>query len=181
MTHRFILSSAISQEAWSPLQSDHNQFLLIDLQEAKHVLAIMTAGRPNTQHYTQNYSLDYGETLDQMISYTDELNYVMVGIFSHVRYYKQKNSSLNIRKEYFDIILPSWSVQRNCARKCRALIIFFLTMFRSQIFEGNNDSISFQRNDFSHPIVARFVRIIPRRWNGMIGLRVELFGCDYGN
>lgn len=33
--------------------------------------------------------------------------------------------------------------------------------------------------NFSRPIVARYVRLNPQRWNGLIALRMELFGCEY--
>uniref|UniRef100_A0A8C3SR21 Uncharacterized protein n=1 Tax=Chelydra serpentina TaxID=8475 RepID=A0A8C3SR21_CHESE len=37
------------------------------------------------------------------------------------------------------------------------------------------------RHDLHHPILARYVRIIPRAWNprGKIGLRLGLYGCPY--
>ncbi|OWA52159.1 putative Neurexin-4 [Hypsibius exemplaris] len=48
-----------------------------------------------------------------------------------------------------------------------------------KVFPGNNNSHAVHRNDFPHPVVARFVRVNPRQWSGMIALRIELFGCDY--
>lgn len=34
-------------------------------------------------------------------------------------------------------------------------------------------------NNFSYPIVARYIRVNPQRWHGLIALRMELFGCEY--
>jgi contactin associated protein-like 2 len=36
-------------------------------------------------------------------------------------------------------------------------------------------------NQFHEPIIAQYVRINPRQWNNFIALRVEFYGCSYGN
>jgi len=37
------------------------------------------------------------------------------------------------------------------------------------------------RHDLQHPVIARYVRIVPLDWNGegQIGLRIEVYGCSY--
>ncbi|XP_050416349.1 lactadherin [Patella vulgata] len=47
----------------------------------------------------------------------------------------------------------------------------------SQIFTGNNDTGSFVRNPLSCPVIARFLRILPRSWHDNIAMRVDILGC----
>ncbi|XP_044275058.1 contactin-associated protein-like 2 [Varanus komodoensis] len=48
-------------------------------------------------------------------------------------------------------------------------------------FPGNINSDSVVRHDLQHPVIARYVRIIPLDWSGegQIGLRTEIYGCPY--
>uniref|UniRef100_A0A8C3VG75 Contactin associated protein 2 n=1 Tax=Catharus ustulatus TaxID=91951 RepID=A0A8C3VG75_CATUS len=48
-------------------------------------------------------------------------------------------------------------------------------------FPGNTNSDSVVRHDLQHPVIARYVRIVPLDWNGegQIGLRIEVYGCSY--
>uniref|UniRef100_A0A4W3IIV9 Contactin-associated protein-like 2 n=1 Tax=Callorhinchus milii TaxID=7868 RepID=A0A4W3IIV9_CALMI len=48
-------------------------------------------------------------------------------------------------------------------------------------FAGNINSDSVVRHDLQHPIIARYVRVVPLDWNGEghIGLRMEIYGCPY--
>uniref|UniRef100_G1L5A9 F5/8 type C domain-containing protein n=1 Tax=Ailuropoda melanoleuca TaxID=9646 RepID=G1L5A9_AILME len=48
-------------------------------------------------------------------------------------------------------------------------------------FPGNINSDSVVRHDLQHPVIARYVRIVPLDWNGegRIGLRIEVYGCSY--
>ncbi|KAB0406692.1 hypothetical protein E2I00_016957 [Balaenoptera physalus] len=48
-------------------------------------------------------------------------------------------------------------------------------------FPGNVNSDSVVRHDLQHPVIARYVRIVPLDWNGegRIGLRIEVYGCSY--
>ncbi|XP_059162405.1 neurexin-4-like [Physella acuta] len=48
-----------------------------------------------------------------------------------------------------------------------------------EIFEGNNDDSSLQMRVLTYPIVARYVRFNPQRWNMVISLRVEIVGCVF--
>ncbi|CAL1542707.1 unnamed protein product [Lymnaea stagnalis] len=48
-----------------------------------------------------------------------------------------------------------------------------------EIFEGNNDDSSLQMRVLTYPVVARYVRFNPQRWNMVISLRVEVVGCPF--
>jgi contactin associated protein-like 2 len=52
--------------------------------------------------------------------------------------------------------------------------------FPPQMFKGNSDGDSIQHNVFEVPIIAQWIRINPTRWRDRISLRVELYGCEYG-
>ena len=52
--------------------------------------------------------------------------------------------------------------------------------FVFQMFEGNYDDDSVKRNDVEYPIVARYIRFSPQRWNKFISMRVEIYGCRFG-
>ncbi|XP_068602540.1 coagulation factor V [Brachionichthys hirsutus] len=48
-----------------------------------------------------------------------------------------------------------------------------------KIFLGNTDNDDHVKNYIYPPIFSRFIRIIPKTWNGSITLRIELLGCDF--
>lgn len=48
------------------------------------------------------------------------------------------------------------------------------------MFKGNVDGNSVVKNEFEVPIIAQWIRVNPTRWRDRISLRVELYGCDYG-
>ncbi|CAH8572210.1 unnamed protein product [Dicrocoelium dendriticum] len=47
------------------------------------------------------------------------------------------------------------------------------------LFNGNINDNEVYMNNFSYPIVARYIRLNPQRWYTLIALRMELFGCQY--
>ncbi|BFZ06336.1 hypothetical protein BsWGS_09375 [Bradybaena similaris] len=49
----------------------------------------------------------------------------------------------------------------------------------SEVFEGNVDDASLQTRTLIYPIVARYLRFNPQRWNMVISLRVEVVGCVF--
>ncbi|XP_028278904.1 contactin-associated protein-like 4 [Parambassis ranga] len=51
------------------------------------------------------------------------------------------------------------------------------------VFPGNSNADSVVQHKFQHPVIARFVRLIPLDWNpnGRIGLRLETYGCPYNS
>ncbi|KFP07659.1 Coagulation factor V, partial [Calypte anna] len=50
----------------------------------------------------------------------------------------------------------------------------------AKVFMGNENSIGHVKHFFNPPILARFIRIVPRTWYNGIALRAELYGCDFG-
>lgn len=48
------------------------------------------------------------------------------------------------------------------------------------MFKGNSDGDSIKKNEFEVPIIAQWIRINPTRWRNRISMRVELYGCEYG-
>ncbi|CAG5131018.1 unnamed protein product, partial [Candidula unifasciata] len=51
----------------------------------------------------------------------------------------------------------------------------------SEVFEGNADDASLQTRTLIYPIVARYLRFNPQRWNMVISLRIEVVGCAFAN
>lgn len=49
------------------------------------------------------------------------------------------------------------------------------------MFKGNVNAESIKLNRFEVPIIAQWIRINPTRWQDRISMRLELFGCEYGN
>ncbi|XP_054991500.1 discoidin, CUB and LCCL domain-containing protein 1 isoform X2 [Sorex araneus] len=47
-----------------------------------------------------------------------------------------------------------------------------------KVFQGNSNFRDPVRNNFIPPIVARYVRVVPRKWHQRIAMKVELFGCQ---
>lgn len=52
-----------------------------------------------------------------------------------------------------------------------------LTKF--QMFVGNDNDSDEKRITLIYPIIARYVRFNPQRWNMVISLRVDVTGCPY--
>ncbi|KFQ36843.1 Coagulation factor V, partial [Mesitornis unicolor] len=50
----------------------------------------------------------------------------------------------------------------------------------AKVFLGNGNSSGHVKHFLNPPILSRFIRIVPRTWYHGIGLRVELYGCDFG-
>uniref|UniRef100_A0A3P9QBR8 Contactin-associated protein-like 4 n=1 Tax=Poecilia reticulata TaxID=8081 RepID=A0A3P9QBR8_POERE len=50
-------------------------------------------------------------------------------------------------------------------------------------FPGNSNADSVVQHNLQHPVVTRFVRVVPLHWNpnGRIGLRLEAYGCPYNS
>ncbi|XP_068423350.1 contactin-associated protein-like 4 [Clinocottus analis] len=52
-----------------------------------------------------------------------------------------------------------------------------------EAFPGNTNADSVVQHKLQHPVVARYVRLVPLDWNanGRIGLRLETYGCPYNS
>ncbi|XP_061082766.1 coagulation factor V [Conger conger] len=51
--------------------------------------------------------------------------------------------------------------------------------YDEKIFPGNEDNNGHVKNYIYPPIFSRFIKIIPRRWQKTITMRIELLGCDF--
>ena len=49
-----------------------------------------------------------------------------------------------------------------------------------QEFDGNKDKNNVVYHDLNPPIIARYIRFLPVKWEGEISMRVELYGCVKG-
>ena len=49
-----------------------------------------------------------------------------------------------------------------------------------QLFEGNDNDNGVKRTNLEYPIVARYVQFNPQRWHHFISMRVEVYGCRFG-
>jgi len=50
-----------------------------------------------------------------------------------------------------------------------------------RVFPGNEDKDTVVKNRIHPPIIARFIRVLPRTWHSWNALRMELYGCLLGN
>lgn len=56
-----------------------------------------------------------------------------------------------------------------------------LLLMHFQAFPGNSNADSVVLHKLQQPVIARYVRIIPdRNPSGRVGLRLETYGCPYG-
>lgn len=53
--------------------------------------------------------------------------------------------------------------------------VFFF--FIPQLFYGNVDKDTPVMTEFSYPVVARYMRVLPQSWNGSLCMRIEVLGC----
>ncbi|KAL7881544.1 hypothetical protein AOLI_G00083920 [Acnodon oligacanthus] len=51
--------------------------------------------------------------------------------------------------------------------------------YEQKTFTGNSDTSGHMKNYIYPPIFSKFIRIIPRGWQGSVTMRVELLGCDF--
>ena len=50
-----------------------------------------------------------------------------------------------------------------------------------QLFPGNDPTLDWEAlvtNEFDWPIAARFVRLNPQSWFGVVSMRWEIYGCE---
>ena len=77
--------------------------------------------------------------------------------------------------------IPHWSISIIC------LVIdwlidwlIVLLFFLSKVFKANSDRDSIVHIVLSPPVVARYIRINPTKWNVSVAMRVEFRGCRAG-
>jgi hypothetical protein len=56
----------------------------------------------------------------------------------------------------------------------------FVDYGNGTIFTGNSDQNTVVTNVLDPPITARYIRLLPKTWEGHISLRLELYGCPKG-
>lgn len=65
---------------------------------------------------------------------------------------------------------------------CRGFLLNLLRskslwFFIGQLFYGNVDKDTPVMTEFSYPVVARHIRVLPQSWNGSLCMRLEVLGC----
>ena len=56
----------------------------------------------------------------------------------------------------------------------------FCLLFNLKIFQGNRDRYTVATEGIAPPIIAQYVRLKPKTWNGAICMRIEFYGCTEG-
>ncbi|RLV76319.1 hypothetical protein DV515_00017104 [Chloebia gouldiae] len=55
--------------------------------------------------------------------------------------------------------------------------VMYSNGYEEMMFYGNVDKDTPVLSEFPEPVVARYIRIYPQRWNGSLCLRLEVLGC----
>ena len=55
--------------------------------------------------------------------------------------------------------------------------ILHLPISNHQVFVGNSDRDTVEKNPVISPVKARYIRLIPTEWHNHISMRIELYGC----
>ena len=58
--------------------------------------------------------------------------------------------------------------------------MFVCFSFNLKIFQGNHDRYTVATEVIDPPIIAQYVRVKPKTWNGFICMRMEFYGCTEG-
>ena len=53
----------------------------------------------------------------------------------------------------------------------------FTNYLAGKSFAGNNDRDTVVKHDLKPPVIARYIRLVPKTWYVWISLRMELYGC----
>ena len=56
----------------------------------------------------------------------------------------------------------------------------FCLSFNLKIFQGNHDRYTVATEVIDPPIIAQYLRVKPKTWNGFICMRMEFYGCTEG-
>ena len=66
-------------------------------------------------------------------------------------------------------------IEKNIYFYIKYIILILYNYF--QLGNENGDYVI--RNTFNQPIIAKWIRINPTRWQDRISMRMELYGCNY--
>ncbi|EEB13815.1 Contactin-associated protein 1 precursor, putative [Pediculus humanus corporis] len=191
-----------SIKAWTALNADFDQRLVVDLGQVMNITRIATQGRPLSQEYVQEYTISYGTNGQDYADYKDSdgnikqsliltIKLINLGDFSWSpkdnTYYHFLTIDLGARVKIRAIATQGQSNTKECVTEYILQYSDNGQLWRSysgntgeaEMFNGNIDGSTIHRNEFEIPIIAQWVRINPTRWNERISLRVELYGCDY--
>ncbi|CAH1248924.1 DLL1 [Branchiostoma lanceolatum] len=132
--------------AWAVVTNDLDQWLMRDLGEVKVVTGIITKGR--------NFSPDW--------PYGPHDQYVTSYVISY--------GSENGDEKLYTTDVFSYGVENGDEK-------FYTTEGEVIVFQGNTDRNTEVHHDFgnySGPITARFIKILPRTWHEWIAMRVKI-------
>lgn len=59
--------------------------------------------------------------------------------------------------------------------------VAFNEYLNGKLLDGNTDTDSVVKHDLRPVIKARYIRIYPQSWKGLVAMRFELYGCKTGN
>ena len=138
--------------------SDFDQALIVDLGTVKNVTGIATQGRAHSNEYVMEFRIQYGSNGKDWIDY------------------KEVDGSPKLFTGNAPKVLWNYYISRNFYEISWTIIYKWkITIFNV----GNENGDYVIRNTFNQPIIAKWVRINPTRWQDRISMRMELYGCDY--
>eukprot|EP00064_Thunnus_orientalis_P000727 superscaffoldBa00000040_g728 len=194
---------------WSPLDSDHYQWLQVDLGSRKQVSAIATQGRYSSSDWTTRYRLLYSDTGRNWKPYHQDGN---IWLTVSPTICQWITSFLTGRKQQVklgEVTSGIWTFSTATPQKCvlspllfslytnkytskdpavkllkfadDTMVIGLIQDGQDVAFSGNSNSESSVRHELQQGIVARFLKLVPLDWSeeGRIGLRIEVYGCSY--
>eukprot|EP00064_Thunnus_orientalis_P004184 superscaffoldBa00000373_g4195 len=138
---------------WSPHSSDRYQWLEVDLGGRTQITAVATQGRYGSSDWLTAYLLMFSDTGHNW------------------KQYRQEDSIGTENSPYYsDAVTNSFTLK-----------LMRVKTLTARAFPGNSNADSVVQHKLQHPVIARYVRLIPLDWNpnGRIGLRLETYGCLY--
>lgn len=210
MLNRLCCANVCSgSRSWMPAISDYYQWLIINFRRMVKITAIATQGLANSRNLASEYIVLYSIDGSNFMSYTttsgeDEVRSSL--IVWHADFVMLSPLCLAFRRIFISLGLEGlvrlfliyfFGFHHRCMLSCfrqhllardSAVSVFVccsqngdLMCCLFQLFKGNSDGGSVKINKFETPIIARYIKINPTRWVERISLRVELYGCNYGN
>ncbi|GBP09577.1 Neurexin-4 [Eumeta japonica] len=172
--------------AWTAQENDFDQQLIIDLGTTKNVTRIWTQGRAGSNEFVEEYRISYGSNGLDYVQYK-EAGGTSAWTPLESTYYQHLTVNLTKRKELRAIAIRGRYGSNDYVTEYvlqysddgESWRTYSSQKGDAQMFEGNSDGNSINKNEFEVPIIAQYIRINPMRWRDKISMRVELYGCDY--
>ena len=76
------------------------------------------------------------------------------------------------------IVIRPW--EQFCQEIFACFFLFVCFLFNLKIFQGNHDRYTVATEFIDPPIIAQYVRVKPKTWDGFICMRMEFYGCTEG-